>query len=385
MSGLQLWYTRVKQDWRFQFKNILSILDWTIILYLLIPSLAFVGIAYHSWWFTVPNWLIGFPPSLYFLGCYLLCWQGRLRTFMEEADQLYLLQYPKKTVSMRYMGALYSSFSIFIKWVVVFLLLFPITNHFSELEIGQFTAAIVYFFSLNLLLTTYEQTVYHYRFLKKFSLHVFAFFLVAFLSYLLINQLIFTVLMIVSIIFIGLVIWQIILYQSQYKSFYTDVEKEQRNKVKLISFVFAINPEIYLPKLKKPKKRSLLLWRNSTRIFIKRAPENGVTELFIKAFLREKTNVFSYIQILSVTITLILVTPIWLKWCVFIAFWFFFKEWVILLFKEIIKQNPYLAIDYLQREYIFQAQKMCEKRFVYPGVSIVFLFASLSTVLAIFI
>jgi hypothetical protein len=69
----------------------------------------------------------------------------------------------------------------------------------------------------------------------------------------------------------------------------------------------------------------------------------------------------------------------------FIAFWFFFKEWVILLFKEIIKQNPYLVIDYSQEEYIFKAQKMCEKRFVYPGVTLVFLFASLSTVLAIFI
>ncbi|OAS88727.1 hypothetical protein A6K24_14830 [Metabacillus litoralis] len=214
----------IKQDWRFQFKNILSILDWTIILYLLIPSLAFVGIAYHSWWFTVPNWLIGFPPSLYFLGCYFICWQGRLRTFMEEADQLYLLQFSKKTVSIRYMGALYSSFSIFIKWVVVFLLLFPMTNHFSELEIGQFSAAIVYFFSLNLLLTTYEQTVYHYRFIMKFFLYVFVFILFAFLSYLLINQLSNIVLMIVSIIFIGLAIWQIKLYQSQYKSFYTDVE-----------------------------------------------------------------------------------------------------------------------------------------------------------------
>ncbi|MBO1513181.1 ABC transporter permease [Metabacillus bambusae] len=385
MSGLQLWYKRVKQDWQYQSKNILSILDWTIILYLLIPFLAFVGIAYHSWWFTVPNWLIGLPPSLYFLGCYFICWQGRLRTFMEEADQLYLLQYPKKTVSMRYMGALYSSVVILIKWVAMFLLLFPITNHFSELEIGQFTAAIIYFFSLNLLLSTYEQKVYHYRFLKKFFLHVFVFISFAFLSYLLINQLIFIVLIMVSIIFIGLAIWQIKLYQSQFKSFYTDVEKGQRNKVKLISFMFAINPEINLSKVKKPKKHSLVLWRNSTRIFINRAPENGVTELFIKAFLREKANVFNYIQILSVTITLIFVTPIWLKWCVFIAFWFFFKEWVILLFKEIIKQNPYLAIDYSQKEYIFQAQKMCEKRFVYPGVSLVFLFASLSTVIAIFI
>jgi ABC-2 type transport system permease protein len=317
MSGLQLWYKRVKQDWRYHFKNILSIFDWTIILYLLIPFLVFVGIAYHSWWFTVPNWLVGFPPSLYFLGCYFICWQGGIRTFMEEADQLYLLQYHKKIVAMRFMSALYSSVCIFLKWVAVFSLLFPMTNHFNDLEIGQFTAAILLFFSLNLLLTTYEQKVYHYRFLKKLFLHVFVFISFAFLSYLLINKLIFIVLIMVSIIFICLAFWQILLYQSQYKSFYTDVEKEQSKKVKLLSFMFAMNPEIYLPKAKKPKKRSLLLWRNSMRIYINRTPENGVTELFIKAFLREKTNIFSYIQIISVTITLIFVTPIWLKWCVF--------------------------------------------------------------------
>jgi ABC-2 type transport system permease protein len=61
-------------------------------------------------------------------------------------------------------------------------------------------------------------------------LHVFVFILFAFLSYLLINQLSNIVLMIVSIIFIGLAIWQIKLYQSQYKSFYTDVEKNKEIK-----------------------------------------------------------------------------------------------------------------------------------------------------------
>ena len=383
MRGYQLTFNRIKQDWQYQSSILQSVFDWTIIVYILIPTIVFAGAAYISWWSTVPEMLNGFSPLMYFLLCYLICWQGKIRTFMEDADQLYLLQYSKKVIEIRCIAALYSLFLLLIKWVLVFGLLYPITNHFEEIGIGQLVSVMIYLFSLNVLLVGYQQVVYHFHFFRKLLLDGVVFILFAFLTLILFKQINILSLLMLAFIFACLAIWHIRRYQLQYKTFHTDVEKEKGNKINLSKFIFSINPEIQMPKVKKAKKRSWILWRNSNRIYLDRSPENGVTELFIKAFFREKSNIFSYMQLVSVTTMIIFITPIWLKWLIFIAFWFFFREWLLLLFKDILKQNPYLAIDYGNKEYIFRAQKKCEKLFVLPGFIFILFITGLSTVLKV--
>ncbi|WP_226670207.1 ABC transporter permease [Metabacillus litoralis] len=385
MSGKRLWIKRAKVDWHYQSNILLSVFDWTIIIYLLIPSLIFGGIAYHSWWYTLPSWLHDVPLLFYFLGCYLLAWNGLIRTYMDEADQLYLLQHRLKIVELRYTSALFSISIIGLKWLFIFGLLLPITNHFHQMSFGHYLLLIFYFFSLNIVTVTYKQAVYHFGTYKKLVVDIFAFLLLAFVSFFVVSSQQGHLTIVISVLYIFLSIWQIKNYQGQLKTFYTDVEKEQKNKGKFIRFMFAVNPEIYLPKVKKAKKRSWLLWRKSKRIYSKRDPVHGVTELFIKAFLRDKSNVFSYLQLISITSTLIVLTPIWLKVLSFIGFWFFFKEWLILLFKEIMKQNPYLASDYGKKDYIFLSQKKCEKLFVLPAVLFVLFITILSTALTILI
>lgn len=384
MRGYHLAFNRLKQDWQYQTSILRSVFDWTIIIYLLIPTLVFAGAAYQSWWRTVPEMLNGFSPLMYFLVCFfLICWQGTMRTFMDDADQLYLLQYSKKVIEMRYIGTLYSLFHLLVKWLLVFGLLYPLTNHFEEVGIGKLVSVISYLFSLNLLLVAYQQVVYNFRFFRKLFLDGGVFILFTFLTFLMFKQMNILTLFMLATIFGCLALWQIRRYQLQYKTFHTDVEKEKNQKIKYSKMIFAINPEIHMPKLKKAKKRSWVLWRNSNRIYLHRSPENGVTELFIKAFFREKSNIFSYMQLVSVTTMIIFITPIWLKWLIFIAFWFFFKKWLLLLFKDILIQNPYLAIDFGNEKYIFQAQKKCETLFVLPGFIFIFFITGLSTVLKI--
>lgn len=387
MNGKQLWIKRAKLDLRYQSNILLSVFDWTIIVYLLIPSLVFGGIAYHSFWYSLPIWLSNVPIFVYFLGCYLLSWQGLIRTYMDEADQLYLIQHTSKMVELRYISALYSICIILFKWLCIYLLLLPLTNHFDTIKLSHYVQLIIYFFSLNMLIMTYKQAIYHLSTLKKVFIDIFSLLLLACVSYFAVrsqlNNMNFPI--VVSVLFLFLSLWQIKGYQGQYKTFYTDVEKEQENKGKLIRFLFAVNPEINVPRVKKLKKKSWLLWRNSTRIFSDRNPVNGVTELFIKEFLRGKSNVINYLQLISITCTMVLLTPIWLKWLTFIAFWFFFKEWLILLFKEIIKQNPYLSKDYGKEDYVFLSQKKCEKLIVLPAILFVLFLTILSTVFSFLI
>ncbi len=382
MSGYQLFYGRLKQELRNQWKIIHSIFDWTIIVYLLIPALVFGGIMYYSWWQAPPTWLKGFPIiSFAFIG-FFLSWQGMIRTYMEEADQLYLLQHKQKVIMMRCLGAIYSSVLLLVKWIIVLLLLLPLTKHFNEWNVNLLITTIFYFFSLNLFISTYRQLMYRYHFWKKWLVISFAVILLSTLTFLAMKQSSMIVLPVIASVLLIFSIRQLYIYQRQYRTFSTDVENEKRNKVKLSSFVLTINPEIHMPK-QKPKKRSIILWSRSERIFKRRTPVNGVTELFIKAFLREKTYIFNYFQFLSLTSALIVLSPIWLKWGVFAAFWFFFQEWLRLLFHELIKQNPYLVIEKEKKDYLIQAQGKCRRIFATPGILFLLIVTCITTVIAI--
>ncbi|MBU7593916.1 ABC transporter permease [Metabacillus halosaccharovorans] len=383
MSGVKIWWLRAKKDWHYQYKILRSVFDWTIIVYLLIPTLVFAGIAYKSWMVAMPSWLSPFPYELFFLVCFYFSWQGGIQTFMEEADQLALLQFPKIIYTIRYIGVIYSWGLLIGKWIVIFLWLYPLLHHFPELDAVHFYLYVIFFLCLNVLLTTYKQIIHRYGLLKRILIHCIVFCLISVLVYFTLFNPLNSLITISSFIFIIYAIWQVKVYQSQLGTFYADVEKEQRIKVKYISLFFAINPEVYMPKVKKQKKRSWGLWRNSTRILQERSPENGVTELFIKTFLRDKSNIFRYLQLLSVTTVIIFAVPIWFKWLVFIAFFFFFSMWIGMLFQELIKQNPYLSIDYGKEDYMFKAKKKCENRFVYPALVVVFLVTCLSTTISI--
>jgi ABC-2 type transport system permease protein len=383
MRGSKIWWRRLKQDWFYQFKIIRTVFDWTIIVYLLIPFLVFIGITYYSWWNSLPDWLDGVPYEALFLICFLLCWSGTIRTFMEEADQLTLLQFLKIMTEIRYIGVIYSWGLILVKWLIIFMWLYPLLNHYNDLTFYQLLVTSVFFLSLNLLLTAYKQVVYKFGFWKKLTIELVVTFIIFILCFAIIFKPIHILIIVIALIFFCFSIWQVKHYQSEIKTFYDDVEKEQRNKGKYIKFMFAVNPEITMPRVKKQKRRSWILWRHSARIFQKRSPENGVTELFIKSILRDKGNLLQYFQVISITSAIIFTTPIWIKWLITIVFYFFFREWIGLMFKEIVKQNPYLSADYGEKSYMFIAQKKCENRFIYPGVCIVFLIASLSTVFAI--
>ncbi|WP_026561323.1 ABC transporter permease [Bacillus sp. J37] len=383
MSGYNIWWLRAKRDGLYQFNIIRSVFDWTIIVYLFIPAMIFAGIAYKSWWVSIPSWLSPFPYELFFLVCFFFSWQGGIRTFMEEADQLTLLQFPSMIYTIRYIGVIYSWGLIIGKWILISIWLYPLLNHFPELEAVHFYLYVIFFFSLNVFLTTYKQIIYRYGLLRKIPIHCIVFSFISVLVYVNLFNSINWLITMISFIFIIYAIWQAKIYQSQLGTFYADFEKEQRIKVKFISLFFAINPEVYMPKAKKQKKRSWVLWRHSTRILQERSPENGVTELFIKAFLRDKSNIFRYLQLLSVTTVIIFAVPIWFKWLVFIAFFFFFSMWIGMLFQELVKQNPYLSIDYGKEDYMFKAKKKCENRFVYPALIVVFLETCLSTSISI--
>ncbi|XQY91055.1 ABC transporter permease [Metabacillus sp. HB246100] len=368
MNGYKVWFTRLRADWNYQKKILLSIMDWTVLLYVFLPALLLLSKFYLSWWEVQPIWLDQVPLLFYFIVCYFLSLGGEIRLFMEDADQLYLLQHRRKVFQLRRGGTAYSILMISLKWGFLALLLLPLTHHLIQFSLINYSLYIVYMFSHNLFFTAWRQEIYAYKLIKKMGIYFALILSTGGLTYFLLTRNDYVLLITFSVIYL-LISWiKLSRYIEQYQSFFFDVEKEQKCKMRFSTFIFTVNPEIHMPQVKKTPKSTSFLWRYSQRIFHKRTPINGVTEMFIKSFFRDKSTLLNYVRVVFTTGGLIALTPIWLKWIICIAFWLFFKQWFALLFEEKVQKNPYLLIAYRKKGDMFLAQKKCESLFILPGV-----------------
>lgn len=90
MNSHSLFFRRLTEEVKFQYGELRSILDWTIIVYLLLPSLVIFSFIYRSWWLAQPEWIADLPLFFFlFYTGYLAAWVGNYRTFILEADKAF--------------------------------------------------------------------------------------------------------------------------------------------------------------------------------------------------------------------------------------------------------------------------------------------------------
>lgn len=92
ITPTQLFFRRVGSDWRYQYGVWKTAVDWTVALYIVIPAVLIGLNGYALLWKNQYGWMEGVPFSWLLISLYLFAWSGRIRTFMEEGDQLFLLQ-----------------------------------------------------------------------------------------------------------------------------------------------------------------------------------------------------------------------------------------------------------------------------------------------------
>ncbi|MFB9757593.1 ABC transporter permease [Ectobacillus funiculus] len=128
--------------WKEKFKMVRSVVDWTSALYFIIPALIFGAMYYRSLWDQIPNWPlylfgttfsewepqlqehIAFSVVLFVL--YSVTYFRSIRSFLEEADSLFLLQALSLLRSIIIRGIVYSFIRICFTNIVCIALLLPI-------------------------------------------------------------------------------------------------------------------------------------------------------------------------------------------------------------------------------------------------------------------
>ncbi|WP_100402603.1 ABC transporter permease [Bacillus sp. FJAT-42315] len=342
MHSWQLLLDRIKRNGRSKYKMWKSILDWTVLLYIAIPAMVAGGIIYRSWWMEIPEWSDQF--TLFFLNflAYTFCWFGQNRTYVQEADGLFLLKHRPKFIRMKQWALAYSVGQAVLKSLLLTLVLLPfLLFHFSLA-----TSEIVGFLLLLIGGTAFIMAIQTVFFLKDGGW----------------KQKVYQVIVFIVLLFGHLSIFPVIIYQPIYSIavaillisvalalllprartttyFHEEVRKENELRSKMMNSIFQLSPDMEKPKVVKRKKP--FLFRQSKRIFKRRTEEHGLMELFIKILIRNFTYLSGYFRLVSVTgAAIVVVPPILFKVLILIGFSFFIRGWMISLWDQVILSHP---------------------------------------------
>lgn len=107
MTPFSLFKSRLFEEWRFQYRVWRSALDWTVVLYLVVPALVFLWVQYRSWW-EVDSWMGHVPSWGFMLVSYLFLWSGKVRLGLREGDLLFLRQQREWIRTLMGSGLVYS-------------------------------------------------------------------------------------------------------------------------------------------------------------------------------------------------------------------------------------------------------------------------------------
>ncbi|MBM7621386.1 putative ABC-type exoprotein transport system permease subunit [Bacillus tianshenii] len=336
MSGSALFRYRYRKDREYQWKNIKVVMDWTILFYIFLTIL-FVGAMVYDSIPEIVEIISQLPFGLTILLIYLLLNNGSIRIFVEAADSYFFIH--RKDVPQSIKG--FSICVSLLKNTVISILIGCVSFLLLDtVEPGAFSFLpyITYIVLTRLLLIIIGQLIdlrWKSWSNRLISIAVFvlggAFFYLSLKSALGISLNVTLLLMVAATHY---VYWKA-------DSFDFDVSENEKIKQKYVGMMFAMSEYVHIPKAS--KRTRPLLFRKSQRIFTDRRPENALAELFFKYLLRNLRHVSSYLKIIGITIAVMIYMPLWMKFGLFIAFFFFMKEWLNIVYDEL-TAHPFLNL-----------------------------------------
>ncbi len=374
MKGRKLFFKRLFQEWRYQLGVIRSVVDWTILVYLVVPALVLAPFLYRdAWEYIELYWSAQIPFPFLLLVILLFSSGGNFRTYLLEADLLHLIQRKRLLHALKLAGFLLSLAQLIIGVALIVIIALPVLiliYQFSTMEVLHLSLAIIAF---RLLFLTLKKIIT--RNLYKWIL--FPMFFVLTLG-LIVNLDSVIVGIGGSVCAIAIVIFHLTQLTKTNRWFLRELEIESAEVTRYIKLIFAFSMEVE-KEFVSTRKRPFWFYRKSGRIFAARNSENGLLELLLKAFLRNRGHVTTYLQLTMITSSAIIVLPIWLKWIVYLLFLFFFHIWLMSIFDKM-QTSPFFSVVPFEKDQSHSVWIRFKKRLYLPSivfVGLVAVFASL--------
>lgn len=375
MTNRTLFFMRLLDDWKFQWGVVHSVLDWTIMIYIVVPFLMTASMYYADLWRHTNHYWHSTIPLSFLLGLILLISnRGNFRTYLKEADLLHLIQHKNLIYGLKRWGFIASSMLVLIESFIIVVFSMPILI----LVYGMTNSKV---FCLGLSIVAYRMVVLT---IKKVEQNVikWALFIVAYFgAILLVSKTVNLFLVILSLLIILVItcfFCQRLLKTNE--GFLKEISIEDKERMKYIKIIFKFSMAIEKEK-RYISTKPFLVFRNSRRLFKRRNPINGFTEIIIKSFLRNRSHVASYFQMLFITSAAIIVLPIWIKCVVFLIFTIFINSWLKAVVNKMVS-NDFFSVISVNKEIINASAVKSRRLFSLPIITCIGLILIFSLICA---
>ena len=358
-----------------------SVMDWTVIVYLVIPGIVIGFFIYRSWWVEVPGWIHYIPFSFVFLASFFLLWGGYFKTYVRAADSIFLLKKERLFIGLKKGGMLLSYILEMPKACLIALLIAPFWHqyyHFNGLQLFSFLCLWI---TLKwLIMAVSGRLDVHLRgwrsLLKNIPLWIGAgvIWYASFQAFGHGNVLLMILISLFNTVF------SIVLNYPRFTSIHTfeqDLAIDEREKQKQTGFLLGLSMD--MEKLPKPRpiRKSPRLYAKSNRLFQKRTVTNGYLELFMKVTTRNTEYILGYLRILGVTAAaLVVIPPLWVKLGIAVCGFFTVMVWSGSMWEKIVGSHPFTK-QYSGKEGYYKGKKAVTAALAVPytGMCLVCLFA----------
>ncbi|MDQ0272235.1 ABC-2 type transport system permease protein [Cytobacillus purgationiresistens] len=379
MNSWSIFLKRLRKNSNYQFRVFRSVADWTVVIYILLPAALIAIFNYYSWWMEAPKWIEGIPFFLIFSLMYAMIWAGNLRTYVEEADKVFLIRQKPLFMNMKKWAYGYTIVHEAVGLLISFLLLLPMLLYHYQLYWLDIILLLLFLLSLKsfILLIKYHLRKIEHRW-KKLALQSLVFLILGVYS-ILIFQIWQSNLLIPVIALSCLTFMLSIIFSLKALLTHASIEHEiaihHEERTKNIDRIFMMAQEIGKPRISNRKKP--LFWKKSKRIFRNRTPVNGFAELFIKAFIRNHTYWLSYTQIISVcTAAIVIIPPLWIKVLMFFIFLIWLHSWLVNVWDQIYYANLQVK-KYVERDDYYIARTRAVRSFMVLGIILLTFFVTI--------
>ncbi|MEH6852069.1 ABC transporter permease, partial [Bacillus pseudomycoides] len=308
----KLFYKRLFHELKRKWKAVRSVVDWTIALYAVVPALVFSWIYYTSLWKNGPENEDVLYLSIGLFIFYSTTFSRSVRSFLEQADSLFLIQFPDWMKQMMKYGMLYSFCRICFTSALVTLLFLPIflkSLHGTGLQAVLCFIFLTCFRFMLSLLQRYIDIRFHKQWQVIIIKNILFFISVVYVGmacrYIL-QQSFYTILFFLLLFIISFFLLKA--KMEYHRFFFKEIEKEQAEGMRWTTQIMTLGGQVQKPtNAAKP-----WLFPRSKRILLGKSNDARIIEAFLKEYFRSGDAGGFYIRILLISTSTIWVAPWWL-------------------------------------------------------------------------
>jgi ABC-2 type transport system permease protein len=317
VSSFSLFLRRFRDCFLFQYKVIKSIADWTIMLYLIVPSVIIGSMIYRSWWHGIPYWAAQMPFEIFFLIPFVYILAGYFRTYLLGADQIFLLKDQRLFLGLKKWGVISTYSMTLLMTACIGLLLAPFWLNHYKAGTSEFLVYLLFLLSSKWSHIAVKGVLAGFqKSWKRPLLFLLAIVLQLQLwgaAYQLIDSAQYVLLAAAGILLIGISIVMNRRRIYSKKSMQRDLRIEGMLKVKWIAMIFMFSYQVEKEPVASERSKPRL-FRKSQTLFKKRTPFFGYLELYSKVLIRNITYSATYFQSIgTLSFSQVVLPPLWLK------------------------------------------------------------------------